>query len=587
MFQELLNDKIFDEKSKKNILNWLEGPYDESTKKEIKNLLEKDKKLLKNAFYKKLEFGTGGARGIMGVGTNRLNKYTIRGVAKGLANYLKKSNLKNLSAIIGFDNRKNSKLFAEETAKVLSKNNIKVFLFKNLRPTPIVSFGLIEKKCSCGIMITASHNPPEYNGFKVCWEDGGQVLPPHDKGIIEEVDKIEDLANIEVENIENPLIEIIDDEIDKIYLKKLSTINFNEKITKEKGNLLKIIYTNLHGTGITLIPNALKDWGFTNFSLVDKQKTIDENFTFAKIPNPEEKSALQLGIDLLIQKNADILLASDPDADRLGVVINENKNPLILTGNQIACILLEYILSNFPKIKKKRAVIKTIVTTPLFEKIAKEHNAKCFDVLTGFKYIAEKIKIFEEENFYKFTFGAEESLGYLIEDFVRDKDSISASVYLATIFLLAKLKNKRFIDLLYDLYKKYGIYREKVFSFSFEPTKEGMEKREKIMLHLRKTNKKTFANQTVVSIQDYKTKLKKNFKTNEEKTLTLPRSDVLKYTFSDESTVVIRPSGTEPKIKIYLFVCEQNFKSIEDGIKLCDERLLALENILKKELNPS
>ena len=306
MLQELLNDKIFDENTKKNILNWLEGPYDEEAKKEIKNLLEKDKKLLKNAFYKKLSFGTGGARGIMGVGINRLNKYTIRGVAKGLANYLKKSHFKNPSAIIGFDNRKNSKLFAEETAKVLSKNKIKVFLFKNLRPTPIVSFGLIEKKCSCGVMITASHNPPEYNGFKVYWEDGGQVLPPHDRGIIEDVDKIEDLANIEVEKIENPLIEIIDDEIDKIYLKKLSSINFNEKITKEKGNLLKIIYTNLHGTGITLIPNALKDWGFTNFSLVDKQKTIDENFTFAKIPNPEEKSALQPGIDLLIQKNADM-----------------------------------------------------------------------------------------------------------------------------------------------------------------------------------------------------------------------------------------------------------------------------------------
>ena len=346
----------------------------------------------------------------MGIGTNRLNEYTILSATQGLANYLKKqSSNKSISVFIGYDNRHNSRFFAEKTAGVLASNGIKALLFKTLCPTPIVSFGCRLKKCDAAVMITASHNPPEYNGYKVYWSDGGQVLPPHDIGIIKEVDSISDPSAIVAASLDHPLIEIVQKEIEEAYLKKVKSLESFKKENNKNGKKLHVVYTPLHGTGITILPMALSTWGFTNISLVKEQCSTDENFSFAKKPNPEEKKSLELGINLLLDKKADILIATDPDADRLGVVVNHKNTPVILSGNQIGSILLEHILSSLKetgRLDKNSATVKSIVTSELLSEITKGYNCCCFDVLTGFKYIGEKIKIWKEENSYKFIFGS-------------------------------------------------------------------------------------------------------------------------------------------------------------------------------------
>ena len=469
----------FDETTKKNLQSFLNGNYDEKTKKEIKQLIKTDPDEIKNRFYKKLSFGTAGIRSVMGNGINRLNKYTIRAATQGLANYLKKQNKKEIKVVIGYDNRRNSRLFAEETAKVLAANEIKALLFTSLVPTPIVSFACRYEKCNAAVMITASHNPPDYNGYKVYWEDGGQITPPHDSGIIREVEKIQDPSLIKTAELSDPFIQPLDKQILRIYLKRIKSLQ-----TLKNENNLQIIYTSLHGTGITAVPDALKSWGFKNVFLVKEQCTVDEDFTFAKKPNPEEKEALQLGINLLNKKKADIFLATDPDADRIGVVVMHKDTSVILTGNQTACILLEHILSSLYKkneLSPKSAVVKSIVTSDLFSEIAKAYKVKCFDVLTGFKYIAEKIKEWENNLSYEFIFGAEESLGFLRETFVRDKDSISTACLISEIASKQKEKNETLIDYLHRIYKKYGVYRETVFSVNFEEGKTGMDKMKNLM----------------------------------------------------------------------------------------------------------
>lgn len=562
MYEELL--KNFDENTKKNILSYLHGQYDKNIKDEILSLLKSDPNKIKDAFYKKLSFGTAGARAVMGIGTNRLNIYTIRAAAKGVANYIKSLHIDRPSCVIGFDNRKNSHLFAEESAKVLAKEKIEVYLFKSLRPIPIVSFAIREKKTTTGIMITASHNTREYNGFKVYWSDGGQVLPPHDKRITEEVDKIDDPSKIELTTLKDPLIHIIEDEIDNLYLKRLKTL----KIASEEKKDLKIIYTNLHGTGITIIPKALNQFGFQDVDFVEEQRPFDEDFSNAPVPNPEKKEALSLGIKKMLSKKADILFATDPDADRLGVSINHKNSPIILTGNEVSCILLDHLTKN--KKIKNGAVIRSIVTTPLFKKIAEKRGVRCFDVLTGFKYIAELMKVFEEKRSYNFILGAEESCGYLLIKDIRDKDSISACVVISKIASIAKKKNKTLLDILHNLYKEYGVHKERVISESLDE-----ETKEKIMRSLRKETIKSISNIEVVEKKDY---LKRE--DNKE----LPLSDVIKFTLSDRSEIFIRPSGTEPKIKAYISCEEINTSNIEKGISLSEKRLDAFVSFIKREI---
>lgn len=583
MLQKFLSS--LDETTRKNILSYLNGNYPQKVKDEVTELINKNPEEAKNSFYTELSFGTGGIRGKMGIGTNRLNEYTIISATKGLANYLKKEfKEKPISVFIGYDNRTNSKLFAEKTAGVLAASGIKAFLFKNLCPTPIVSFGCRYLKCQAAVMITASHNPPEYNGYKVYWSDGGQVLPPHDAGIIKEVNAISDPSKIEVAPLKHPLIELVEEKIHEAYLTKIKTLESFKDQNQKKGKDLHIVYTSLHGTGITLIPQALSGWGFNNLSLVKEQCTPDENFSFAKKPNPEEKNALEMGIKLLLDKKADILIATDPDADRMACVINHKNKPVILSGNQIGSILLEHILSSLKKIgklDKKSATVKSIVTSELFSAISKSHNCPCFDVLTGFKYIAEKIKIWEEEKSYKFIFGAEESLGFLREDFVRDKDSISSSCILAEAALSAKTQNETLVDSLHKIYKKHGVYRESLISLNFKEGAEGMNEMKSIMNSLRKSPPKVFANYKVASIEDYKIQIKHDLETNATEKILLPVSDVLLYKLTDETKIVIRPSGTEPKIKIYLGAVEKNFDNTEKAIELCDKRLEAIAEVVE------
>jgi len=574
----------FDDVTKKNIESWLKGSYDNDTKEEIKKLLYSDPDSLKDAFFQKLAFGTAGARGIMGIGTNRLNIYTIRFMAQGLANYLLGQKKQNLSVSIGYDNRNNSDLFAKETAKVLAANNITVFLFDRLCPTFLVSYAVRKKKCIAGVMITASHNPPEYNGFKVYWQDGGQVLPPHDKGIIEEVNKIEDNEQIKT-SFDESLIKMVYEEIETSYLQDIEDVQNLKEQNQKYGKDLLCIYTNLHGTGITLLPKALKGWGFTNVSLVEEQKQPDGNFPNAPHPNPEEKEALSLGIEKMKKTDADIFLATDPDCDRIGVVIKHKEMIYHFTGNEIATLLLFHILSKRSHLSNG-GVCKSIVTTRIFDLISESFKVPTFQVLTGFKYIAELIEKWETSKEKNFIFGAEESCGYLAETFVRDKDAVSAAALLVEMALDLKKQKKTLLDLLHEIYQKFGIYREKVISISFDPSKEGMDKMKSIMKSLRESTPKTFASFEIIKIDDYLISSSKDIKENKSSKISLPKSDVLVFHLSDLSTLTIRPSGTEPKIKIYVSVCQSEIKEdVPKTILLCDERIKALSDAIQNEIS--
>ncbi|NGX63355.1 MAG: Phosphoglucomutase [Candidatus Anoxychlamydiales bacterium] len=567
--------------AKNRIDTWLKGPYDEETKNEIRKLLKENSKELLENFSDTLAFGTGGIRAKMGIGTNKLNKYTIGVATQALCNYILSQNIKTPAVLIGYDNRKNSKTFAEECAKVIAANNIKTYLLKELRPTPLISFGCRYKNCTAAIMITASHNPKEYNGYKVYWKDGGQVLPPHDEAIIDDYNKIESFENVKIlKTLDHPLIELILDEIDEAYIKQLFAMDlFKDKIE----NNLKIIYSNLHGTGITLVPKCLKRLGFNDITIVKEQEAIDPNFTNAPKPNPEEKQALHLGIQYMLENSADIFIATDPDADRMGVCVLHDKNAEILTGNQISCIMLDYLCRS-KSLFSKTAAVKTIVSTELFTRICEHYDIHSFDVLTGFKYITDKIHLWEQDNSYEFLFGAEESLGYLIETFSRDKDAISATLLMVKIANDAKKENKTLIDLLHDLYITHGIYREKQASLAFESTHENFEKMTNIMKNLRDNPPKTIANFAIDFIDDYKTGETLDLKTNKKSPLDLPTSNVLRFWLSDNSKLVIRPSGTEPKIKIYVGVQELNIKDLKEDIKKCDMHLDALISEMNLQL---
>lgn len=537
-------------------LQWLDSPvYDDVTKKAVREMLDKeDKTDLIDSFYQNLAFGTGGLRGIMGPGSNRMNIYTVGAATQGLANYLKKNFAEKdeISVVVGHDCRNNSRLFAETSAKIFSANGIKVYLFDDMRPTPEISFAIRHLHCQSGIVITASHNPKEYNGYKAYWDDGAQVLFPHDQGIIDEVNKVrpEDIKFTGNDNI----IQIIGEDIDAEYLNQIHTLSIDpEVISRQKD--LKIVYTPIHGTGMNLIPRSLKLWGFENVNCVSEQMVKDGNFPTVVSPNPENAEALTLALKLAKEIDADIVMASDPDADRVGMACKNSKGEWVLVdGNQTCMIFLYYIISNRiaqNKMKGNEFVVKTIVTTELISEIARKNNIEMLDVYTGFKWIAREIRLSEGKK--KYIGGGEESYGFLAEDFVRDKDAVSACSLLAEICAWAKDRGKTLFDVLMDIYVEYGFKLNKTINV-VKPGKSGADEIKAMMDNFRANPPSEIAGSPVVKVKDFKT-LKETDGNGNSTELQMPEpSNVLQWFTADGTKVSVRPSGTEPKIKFYIEV---------------------------------
>lgn len=565
----------------KNKINvWLTEDYDQETKKEILRLQKENEQELVEAFYKDLEFGTGGLRGIMGVGSNRMNRYTVGSATQGLANYLLK-NFKNepLSVAISHDSRLHSREFAECAANILSANGCTVYLFEDLRPTPELSFAVRYLKCHAGIMITASHNPKEYNGYKVYWQDGGQLVPPHDTNVIKEVNKISSISQIKWTGVKK-LIHIIGDKVDNAYLSLINKLAINPKAGQKVADL-KIVYTPLHGTGITMVPKALNRYGFQNVILVEEQAIADGNFPTVASPNPEERTALEMALQKADETKADLILATDPDADRVGIAArNAQGEMMLLNGNQTGTLLLHYVLSQKQrrhKLKENQFVVKTIVTTDLQKQIALDYNIECEDVLTGFKYIAEAILKHEGEK--EFLVGGEESYGYLIGDFVRDKDAVSACCMIAEMAAYYHQKGKTLIDVLHDIYRSYGFYKESLLSVT-KKGKSGLEEIQQMMTNYRSNPPKELGGSPVVMMKDYLISKSYNFNYNSNDIINLPTSNVLQFFTADGSKVTVRPSGTEPKIKFYFSVVAKVSKkeNLTEAEKKLDTKIENLKN---------
>ncbi|MEY3412449.1 MAG: phosphomannomutase [Bacteroidota bacterium] len=535
--------------------SWLNGNYDAATKAEINGFINSgNTEALTDAFYKNLEFGTGGLRGIMGVGSNKMNKYTIGTATQGLANYLIKTYPNQpISVAIAHDSRNNSNFFATITAEVFAANNIKVYFFNALRPTPELSFAIRHFGCQSGVVITASHNPKEYNGYKAYWNDGAQMVAPHDTNVIDEVNAIRNIDEVKFD-ADKSLITLVGEEVDEIYLNKIKALSLAaEAIQRQKD--LKIVFTPIHGTGITLVPELLKKFGFENVSIVEAQSKPDGDFPTVVYPNPEEAEALTLALQQAKALDADLVLATDPDADRVGIAIKNDKNEFqLLNGNQTGSLLIYYLLSAWKqagKITGKEFVVKTIVTTDLIAKIAEKYGVKNYDTLTGFKYIAALIK--ELEGKEQFIGGGEESYGYLIGDFVRDKDAIASCAFIAEMAAWAKDQGKELYDLLLDMYVEFGYYKEKLISIT-KKGKSGAEEIKLMMQQMRENPPATIAGSPLEKISDYEFGMERNFVTNTESPLSLPKSDVLQFKTLDGSIISARPSGTEPKIKFYFSV---------------------------------
>jgi phosphoglucomutase len=538
--------------------NWLDSNIDETTRKQIEYLLKNDEKELTESFYRDLEFGTGGLRGIMGVGTNRMNIYTLGMATQGLCNYLKKefSHLKEIKAAIAHDSRNNSRLFAETTAKILTANGIKVFLFDELRPTPELSFAIRHYGCQSGVVITASHNPKEYNGYKVYWEDGGQIIKPHDKNIIAEVQGIKSINEIKFNGREDD-ITIIGKDIDDIYTDKIKGLSLSPEIISRNKHL-KIVYTPIHGTGVRLVPMSLRKMGFGNIIHVPEQDIVSGDFPTVKSPNPEEHAALKMAIGIAKENDADIVLGTDPDADRVGVVVKDSRGEyVILNGNQTAALLIDYLLIKWAekgKITGKEYIVKTIVTTELLSEIANKYRVEHFDVLTGFKYIADVIKHFEGRKV--FIGGGEESYGYLAGEFVRDKDAIISCSLIAETAAWVRDQGMNLFEMLLRIYMEYGFFKEHLISIE-RKGKEGAEEIAEMMKNFRNNPPSRINNSEIIDFIDYldtQSLAKINLKNGEIK---IPASDVLQFLTRDGSKISVRPSGTEPKIKFYFGVREK------------------------------
>ena len=534
---------------------WLSDNYDPETRQAVQDMMDNHPAELVESFYRDLEFGTGGLRGIMGSGTNRMNKYTVGTATQGLANYLKKAlpEVAEIRAAIAFDSRNKSPYFARIAAEVLAANGIRVFLFDSLRPTPELSFAVRQLKCHTGIVVTASHNPKEYNGYKVYWSDGGQLVSPHDKNVITEVQKIASVADVNFSGNEDK-IEIIGEEIDKAYLDTLKSLSLSPEIIKKQHDL-KIVYTAIHGTGYKLVPEALKAFGFTDVHTVAEQMVPDGNFPTVVSPNPEEKAAMQMALDLAKELNADVILATDPDADRVGMGVRDIAgNYILLNGNQSASLLIYYLLSQWKakgKLTGKEFIAKTIVTSELLKDIADSYNVETFDVLTGFKYIAEVIRENEPEK--KFIGGGEESYGYLIGDAVRDKDAVASCAMLSETAAWAREQGLSMYQLLINIYHEYGFYLEDLISIT-KKGKSGAEEIQQMMADYRSNPPKEINGIKVVKIKDYQLQKEQNILSGEVKPIALPKSDVLQFYLEGGSKITMRPSGTEPKIKFYFGV---------------------------------
>ncbi len=562
-----------DTKTESKINEWLSGNYDEETKSQIQQLQKDDAAQLEDAFYKDLEFGTGGLRGIMGVGTNRMNKYTIGMATQGYANYLKKS-FPQVKVAIAHDVRNNSRQFAEIAAEIFAANDIKVYLFDDIRPTPELSFTIRTLQCQGGVVITASHNPKEYNGYKAYWKDGGQLVPPHDKNVIDEVEKIKSLDDVKW-NGKPENITLIGRDMDKKYIEMVKGLSINP-VACIKEHDLKIVYTPIHGTGIMLVPKALAAYGFDNVHIVEEQATPNGNFPTVFYPNPEEKETMSIGLKKAKELDADILLGTDPDADRVGIGVKDNHGEwVLLNGNQTAMMVFNYIIEarkNKGIAQPNDMVIKTIVTTDLIDKIAAKNDIACYNTLTGFKWIAELIR--EKEGKENYVVGGEESFGLMIGDKVRDKDAVSAVAMICEMAAVEKEKGKTLFEKLMDLYVEYGFYYEKLISL----TKKGMNGSKEIadmMQGYRDNPPKEIAGSKVVELLDYQLQTNKNLSTGETTKIDLPKSNVLQFLTEDGSKISARPSGTEPKIKFY-FSVNMPLKSVADfdkTKKLLDEKI--------------
>ena len=551
--------------------------FDDKTKKELLKIKDNEKEI-EDRFYKELEFGTAGLRGIMGAGTNRMNKYTVGKATQGLANFIKKNNKKDNKVVIAYDSRNNSKEFSEIVALCLNANGIKTYIFENITPVPELSYAVRKLECIAGIMITASHNPPKYNGYKVYWKDGAQIVPPIDEGITNEVNSIinySEIQNIDkIKAIEERLYNIIGKQIDDSYIEEVKKQLYNEKIIKRQSDV-SIVYTPLHGTGNVPVQRILKEIGFKNINIVKEQEEPDGNFPTVEYPNPEDKKAFKLALELAKKVNAELVLATDPDADRLGVFVKNNSEYIALTGNMSALLILEYILSQKKErniIPKNAIVIKSIVSSTMAEEISKEYGIKIEEVLTGFKYIGEKIKEFEKTNQYEFIFGYEESYGCLAGTHARDKDAITAVAILCEAAAYYKEKGISLWNQMLEIYKKYGFYKEGIKQITLEGI-DGLNKIKEILEDLRSNPPKEIANYKVKRIRDYENQTIIDLRTNKIVNIELPKSNVLYYELENNAWVAVRPSGTEPKIKYYIGVKEKSLdladkklKEIQDSI---------------------
>ncbi|SEF55724.1 phosphoglucomutase [Caloramator fervidus] len=545
---------------------WLN--FDEDTKNELLNLDEKE---IKERFYKELEFGTGGLRGIIGAGTNRMNVYTVRKVTQGLANYIKNKGIENASVAIAYDSRKFSDRFAKEAALVLNANGIKTYMYKELRPTPMLSFAVRYLKTTAGIVITASHNPKEYNGYKVYWSDGGQITEEHAEGILKEISKVDydDILTMDFEKaVDLGLFNYIDDEVETAYINLVKGLTVNKDIVEKAKNDLKIIYTPLHGTGNKPVRRVLEEIGYKNVYIVKEQENPDPNFSTVKYPNPEEHEVFKRAIEMAKELEADLIIGTDPDCDRVGVVVkNKEGEYIVLTGNQTGALLTHYILENLKttgRMPKNPVVIKTIVTTEMARRIAKSYEVEVIDVLTGFKYIGEKIKEFEEKQSKDFVFGFEESYGYLSGTFVRDKDGVIASMLICEMAAFYKLKGMTLYEGLISLYEKYGYFKEDLKSITLEGI-EGSQRIKEIMDMLRNNPPKEIAEIKVREVKDYLKGIND-----------LPKSNVIQLVLDDDSIITARPSGTEPKIKFYFAARGKSYKDTEERLEKIKMEFLRL-----------
>ncbi|MPQ44234.1 phospho-sugar mutase [Clostridium tarantellae] len=566
---------------------WLKSSTISETIKEELRSIENEKDI-EDRFYKELDFGTGGLRGIIGAGTNRMNIYTVGKATQGFADYLNNTCKGNKSVAIAYDSRNMSKEFAEAAALTLCGNGIKVYLFESLRPTPVLSFTVREFKCDGGIVVTASHNPKQYNGYKVYGNDGCQVTDVPAKEIIDYVSQVSDYSLIKTMNREDAikanLLEYIGENIDKSYIEHLKTITIRKNLVKENAKDLKIIYTPIHGSGNVPVRRILRELGYNQVAIVREQENPDGNFPTAPYPNPEDPKVFELALDMAKEFIPDIIFGTDPDCDRIGVVVKGNNDKYeVLTGNQTGMLLTNYILSSLKELKElplNGAIIKTIVTTESVRKMAEEYNVELFDLLTGFKYIGEKIKQFEETGSHKYLFGFEESYGYLAGTFVRDKDAVVASMLIAEMTLYYKKQGKTLYDGLIELYEKYGYFKETLVSIELQG-KEGQEKIAKCLDNLRKEKIEAINGVKVLKSFDYKLQKEVNNITNEVKDITLPSSNVLKYILEDDSWFVVRPSGTEPKMKIYLSI---KGTSLENANVVVNEFKEAVMNLINEKL---